>query len=1107
MEFGQTAVGGPFRHDSIASQTETKSQAHLPEEVTSEECTKPEDPIYQNYYNNLYNTSDNGPPILSSFIVKQDHGIRKICFEYPEQPRIDYTWKNENLQFSDDCCLYGSQRDYHAELASCYHLIPELALGSCKPNSLIDFVYFVMPTFSGNLLYGISYVAKFTNNEENVMVGISNKEAEQGDSSYFVAICVISKVPFFGAIGSRLECIAQTYFNSNRMEDASVLSSFVDHMNATDLVEEWNYESLYFNIESYFKPCPLSFSYRGLFFMLKCILSEQRIAIYSESAARSSSCILSFLSLIPGSSSFNFNSTGFASLWHSWKQFGLPLRLFHSKNVVLPFFTPIMTDLLDDCNGYLIGITDMTIVDTLKHPPTILFDMEEEVIRLRSKSLLGFYAPSFYEQGFFPSYEIFEEFDSDAEEDDDDPLKQIAEASDTVFGLLGDYLSKAPTAMVDIGGKAKRMMTIGGRYNSASKTRENSLRLFEMYFPGALPKFLRQFSKSKKDKSEKLPETVVVPPVEKVETPEPLTIQKMFDSMYKKDGKYRYFGYTSYLKQDDNDNDRIREAEYVINTRVRPLQDYFLKFLKAAAYVAGKDRSACKLVMDFSFDLDSIVDYSMPVDGFYFKRGDFFFRGEARTLNPSDDEDKPDSALKEDKAEYVDVGIEGDVDGKPDIPKPVEKVSRGEEVVETIPSLLASSIMEFQTNHSLDFIELWLQKPNAASFLVNHSLETFNEPTFILNQNVAKYTYPNGDIYIGELTDMLRNGHGSYISVDGSRYDGEWRRDRRHGKGTLIYKESKYKYTGDWYLDKRHGYGTLETADFEYVGEFKFNRYHGNGTLTKKDGTKLEGEFRRGKFNGRGIMTLPDGSVKMGTFKNNEIVGICSYIDVNGRAYVGRLYGDAPDGPGSLRYDQNLLFEGFWNKGKRCKQGTITIDVSDGKITIEGTWEDDKMSFKDVMITFPSGYKYNGDIVYLDSPPLLDSLEPEEQKPVQMELEKLQNHLLPHGRGVCKTPNGGVYNGFFKYGFRFGSGSQVFENGVIYNGSWRLGRFDGNATIQFPNNDVINLSFSNGVLKTLLTGEEYWNLLQDCLREQRISLEQEFTQYKLDIIKDIIGIS
>jgi hypothetical protein len=78
-------------------------------------------------------------------------------------------------------------------------------------------------------------------------------------------------------------------------------------------------------------------------------------------------------------------------------------------------------------------------------------------------------------------------------------------------------------------------------------------------------------------------------------------------------------------------------------------------------------------------------------------------------------------------------------------------------------------------------------------------------------------------------------------------------------------------YTGDMKDGRRHGQGTLAWKDGTlYVGEFKNGQIVGPGTLTKADGRKYVGYFKDGTPHGKGTLTYSDGTVKKGTWKDGE---------------------------------------------------------------------------------------------------------------------------------------------------------------------------------------------------------------------------------------------
>ena len=64
------------------------------------------------------------------------------------------------------------------------------------------------------------------------------------------------------------------------------------------------------------------------------------------------------------------------------------------------------------------------------------------------------------------------------------------------------------------------------------------------------------------------------------------------------------------------------------------------------------------------------------------------------------------------------------------------------------------------------------------------------------------YELDNGAIYHGQWTeDGLREGKGTQIWIDGSKYVGYWKNDHANGKGRLIHADGDV-YEGLWLNDK-----------------------------------------------------------------------------------------------------------------------------------------------------------------------------------------------------------------------------------------------------------------------------------------------------------------
>ncbi|CDR95870.1 MORN repeat protein, putative [Babesia bigemina] len=619
----------------------------------------------------LYNTELHGPPIVGATIVRHDETRINVDFTHPNRLRFFTSAPYSNRLRVNDVNNWTSKgRSALYQLEASFHLVPRLALGSMQSSTLVDFVYFTLPTPSGNYLYGVSYVAKFAVVKEEpkgfappttqqrlineavqflerskgvtlvsknaVGVGGAQGNPQEKRRQYtYVAICVISKVPFFSYIGSRLECIAQTYFHNKCFRDYQLLVSFVEQMNSAEMVENWSYESLYANLEMYFKPVALCLSYRSLLFIVKSLMVGRKITVYSQSAARTSTAVLAMLTMIPGASALGFNSNGFGSMWHSWKKFAMPLQLFHSQNMIFPYFTMEMVNLVKGVSGYIVGITDLKIIQCLDQLPDFLVNLEQNCIQLLNGGLLQMFHPSLYEIQHFDSA-AEPEYDSE----DDEIVKAVSSTGGAIYSTIGGYLSKTPSALVDISGSLKR--TIGNRVSRRGviKCNESALGLLDKYFPGTVPNWLKKCNTSKRStvasKAQERyddDEDPSAQPDTRVSASRPFSMHDMFAKMAKHKSHYHYFGYVEHIHVSHHDKERIREVEYAINYRINPMQEYLLKFLSDVAYVCGEKRMLHQLLMDFNFDVKALTDCAQTVTGTVLKRGDCFFRGDLPAIS------------------------------------------------------------------------------------------------------------------------------------------------------------------------------------------------------------------------------------------------------------------------------------------------------------------------------------------------------------------------------------------------------------------------------------------------------------------------------------------
>ena len=63
--------------------------------------------------------------------------------------------------------------------------------------------------------------------------------------------------------------------------------------------------------------------------------------------------------------------------------------------------------------------------------------------------------------------------------------------------------------------------------------------------------------------------------------------------------------------------------------------------------------------------------------------------------------------------------------------------------------------------------------------------------------DISSHTYSDGSKYKGEMKDGKRHGRGVFVRPDGMKYEGEWRNDKPGGQGTITSPDGKQR-SGIW---------------------------------------------------------------------------------------------------------------------------------------------------------------------------------------------------------------------------------------------------------------------------------------------------------------------
>ena len=150
--------------------------------------------------------------------------------------------------------------------------------------------------------------------------------------------------------------------------------------------------------------------------------------------------------------------------------------------------------------------------------------------------------------------------------------------------------------------------------------------------------------------------------------------------------------------------------------------------------------------------------------------------------------------------------------------------------------------------------------------------------------------------YRGEFVNGKKHGQGQFQYANGDVYVGEWRENLYHGFGVLT--SADYRdagrllkgrcYRGEWVLGKREGTARFDLGDGTvYDGQFKANQYHGRGTMQYADGGSYTGDWAAGKQEGHGRREYANGDTYEGEVKAGRFWGVGTYWFAAGGSYKG----------------------------------------------------------------------------------------------------------------------------------------------------------------------------------------------------------------------------
>ncbi|XP_064598997.1 MORN repeat-containing protein 1-like isoform X3 [Liolophura sinensis] len=239
------------------------------------------------------------------------------------------------------------------------------------------------------------------------------------------------------------------------------------------------------------------------------------------------------------------------------------------------------------------------------------------------------------------------------------------------------------------------------------------------------------------------------------------------------------------------------------------------------------------------------------------------------------------------------------------------------------------------------------------------------------------------DHYVGETHRFLRDGFGVYSYGNKFfRYEGEWKKGRKHGHGKFIMADGSY-YEGEFKEGEIEGYGFRYYASkgTSYTGQFHQGEPCGQGVFKYEDGTVYEGEFKDGKRSGYGTLKAPGTFSYEGFFHENKRHGEGAQTYTNGDRYDGDWINDKRQGHGELRQADGTIYDGQWRQDMMNGQGTM---IHSSGCIYEGMWFNNRPACLSTKL-----------IIFLDTP----EIEEEGDFVIRVECHNNNGDLIEEDRG------------------------------------------------------------------------------------------------------------
>ena len=329
------------------------------------------------YYKKEHHSSN---PILYIAVVSFNQKKGSIIeFTYPDKTELLEKNATSKLFFES---LINSEDKKNDTVEKVFDNINNQLTYLCMPDGAhsltSDSQFFLIQNFK-KILFGISCYRQ-------LQVTQAMKEDEQENTRECVqkAMCIISTLPLFGQMASKLSMTMLAYFNQDSLKNKQIIEDLYS-----------NYSNNYLSkikvgeiLASFSLKRLISFTKDKIFSIIKLIMLEKKILVYSHISNNICSFIFSFLSLFPGGAFFSLDEEGRAkSYYNCYSPYGLPLKFLNKNSVLYSILTLYDIDKIEEKNiiSYFVGTTNPLLMNYNKIEFDCIINLDEDKITFNKK--------------------------------------------------------------------------------------------------------------------------------------------------------------------------------------------------------------------------------------------------------------------------------------------------------------------------------------------------------------------------------------------------------------------------------------------------------------------------------------------------------------------------------------------------------------------------------------------------------------------------------------------------------------------------------------------------------------------------------------------------